>query len=145
MSNLTRISISLESSLVRRFDQLVKKEGFPTRSEAIKKLIQASLIEHQWKNGQQVAGAITMVYDHHGRGLSSQLNEIQHKAGPVIVATQHIHLDHHNCLEIITVKGLSERIRALVLDLQSVKGIAHLDFVVTTIGESEGGHHHHHH
>ena len=70
MSDLVRISMSLESSLLERFDQLLQEEGYPTRSEAIKALMRHSLTEKAWTKDELVAGSITLVYDHHRRGTA---------------------------------------------------------------------------
>ena len=135
MSDLVRISMSLENSLLDRFDRFVNDEGYPTRSEAIKALMRQSLDEKAWAKDEQVAGSITLVYDHHRRGIVKQLMDIQHDFGSLIVSTQHVHLDHDHCLEIIVVKGKASRIRELLSTLKSNKGVKHNSLVMTAIGK----------
>jgi CopG family nickel-responsive transcriptional regulator len=127
--------MSLENSLLERFDQFVQDEGYPTRSEAIKALMRQTLNEKVWTRDELVAGSITLVYDHHRSGIVKQLMDIQHDYGDVIVSTQHVHLDHHHCLEIIVVKGKATEIRELVTTLKSNKGVKHNSLVITAIGK----------
>ena len=136
MSDLVRISMSLENRLLERFDRFVDEEGYPTRSEAIKALMRNSLTEKAWTKDEQVAGSITLVYDHHRRGIVKQLMDIQHDFGAVIVSTQHVHLDHDHCLEIVVLKGKAGRIRELVGALKSVKGLKHNSLVMTSVGSN---------
>ncbi|MFO7903063.1 MAG: nickel-responsive transcriptional regulator NikR [Planctomycetota bacterium] len=135
MSDLVRISMSLESSLLERFDQLFQDAGYPTRSEAIKALMRQSLSEKAWTKDEFVAGSITLVYDHHRGGIVKQLMDIQHEFGAVIVSTQHVHLDHHHCLEIVVVRGKASEIRELISKLKSAKGVKHNSQVMTAIGK----------
>ena len=136
MSNLARFSVSIEKELARAFDRLVAQEGYPTRSEAVKTLIRQALVEQQWEGAGTVAGAILMVYDHHRRDLVDRLLKIQHRYGEIIISSLHVHLDHDNCLETVTVKGEAGRIRELVTDLKSTKGIKHSSLLMTTAGEA---------
>ena len=135
MSDVVRISMSLERSLLERFDQQLRDEGYPTRSEAIKALMRRSLTEKAWTKDAMVAGSITLVYDHHRSGIVKQLMDIQHDFGALIVSTQHVHQDHNHCLEIIVVKGKASRIRDLLTMLKSTKGVKHNSLVMTAIGK----------
>jgi len=126
--------MSLEEELLQRFDRHVEQQGYPTRSEAIKALMRRELAEEQWAGKSVVAGSITMVYDHHRAGIVQKLMDIQHDFGGVIVSTQHVHLDHDHCLEIVVVKGRASRIQKLVAILRSAKGIKHHALVITSVG-----------
>jgi len=92
------------------------------------------LVQSEWDKGKEVAGAISIVYDHHKRGLATKVMTIQHDFGEVIISTQHVHLDHDNCFEIVVVKGLAEKIHELAAALRSVKGIKHHALTMTTAG-----------
>jgi len=135
VSDLVRISMSLENSLLERFDYFLEEEGYPTRSEAIKALMRRALTERVGAEDEQVAGSITLVYDHHRRGIVKQLMDIQHDFGAIIVSTQHVHLDHSHCLEIVVVRGKASEIRELVTMLKSTKGVKHNSLVMTPIGK----------
>ena len=138
MQNLVRVSISLENDLLKRFDRFVSSQGYPTRSEALKALMRRNLVEHDWTANGAVAGAVTLVYDHHRRGLVGRIMDIQHDFAPLIVSTQHVHLDHDNCLEIVVVKGKAGDIRRLVAALKSIKGLKHSSLVMTSVGKTLG-------
>lgn len=135
MSDLVRVSMSLESSLLERFDQYLHDEGYPTRSEAIKSLMRQTLNEKAWTQDEVVAGSVMLVYDHHRRGIVKQLMDVQHDFGSVIISTQHVHLDHDHCLEMVVVKGKASRIRELVTMLKSTKGVKHDAVVLVAIGK----------
>jgi CopG family nickel-responsive transcriptional regulator len=132
--SLTRFGISLDTPLVDKFDAKIKREGYPTRSKAIGDLIRESLVQTEWKKGARVAGAVVMVYDHHKRDVMKKLTSVQHDLHDVIISTQHIHLDHDNCLEIIAVRGKPERITQLVQRLKAVKGLKHVSLAAGTTG-----------
>jgi len=138
MSELVRITISLEEDLLQRFDREVERQGYPTRSEALKALMRKNLVEQEWSGNQEVAGAIAFVYDHHRKGLVIKALDVQHDFGSVIVSTQHVHLDHNNCLEIVVVRGRAGRIQDLSRALKAIKGIKHNVLVMTSIGKELG-------
>jgi CopG family transcriptional regulator, nickel-responsive regulator len=135
MSDLMRFGISLEDSLLKDFDKLIDEKQYANRSEAIRDLIRNSLVEDEWKKGKDVAGAISLVYDHHKRELMNVIVEIQHDYQDTIIASQHVHLDHHNCLEVIIVKGKSDKIKVLSDKLRAVKGVKHGSLTLTTLGK----------
>ena len=135
MSELVRFGVSLEDSLLDKFDRLIRKKGYATRSEALRDLIRQELVKNEWEEDQEVAGTITFIYDHHKRGLSSQLTDLQHDHQDTIISTQHIHLDHHNCLEIVAVKGKAGEVQKLADELRSVKGVRHGALSMTSTGK----------
>ena len=103
--------------------------------QAIRDLIREELVREQWRENSEVTGAITLVYDHHHRGLVSRLLDIQHDYHHTIFSSQHIHLDHDNCLEIIITKGKAQIIEALYGKLKSAKGVKHAGFAMATTGD----------
>ncbi len=136
MSELARFGVSLENRLLEKFDRLIKRKGYSTRSEALRDLIRQELVRKEWEEDHEVAGAVTFVYDHHLRGLTSRLTDIQHDYQKLIISTQHIHLDHDNCLEIVAVKGRAKEVQKLAHALQSVKGVRHGTLSMTSTGRS---------
>jgi len=132
---LTRFSISVDSKLIERFDTKIKTEKCPTRSKAIGDLIRASLVKDEWKYGEEVAGAIVLLYDHHKRNIVEKITDLQHDYNDNIISTQHIHLDHDNCLEIVAVKGKANRIKEIESVLKSVKGLKHCSLAATSTGK----------
>lgn len=134
MSNLTRFSVSLDEGLVRQFDAKIKVEQCPTRSKAVGDLIRASLVQTEWRAGKEVAGAIVMVYNHHKRDIVRRLTAVQHDCHDTIISTQHIHLDHNNCLEIVAVRGKPHEIDAIMKHLKAVKGLKYVSLAAGTTG-----------
>jgi CopG family transcriptional regulator, nickel-responsive regulator len=136
MAKLLRFGVSLEAELLRKFDGLVRKRGYASRSDAFRDLIRHELVEEQWQAGGEIAGAITIVYDHHRRELVNTLLTVQHDFGDLIIASQHVHLDHHSCLEIIAIKGTPAEARKLADGLRSIKGVKHGTLSMSTTGKS---------
>ena len=136
MALLSRFSVSVDADLLEKFDRFVDREGYPTRSEAVKSLMRDALISDQWSGGKDVAGALMLVYDHHRTGIAGRLMETQHDFDSIIIATQHVHLDHATCLEIVTVRGRAAEVERLIRGLKSVKGIKHLAPIMTASGEA---------
>ena len=138
MSELVRFGISLGRELLARFDRLIKEKNYPNRSEAFRDLIRENLVRKEWIEGKEVAGAITIVYDHHRRELLDRLTDIQHDFHELIVSSQHVHLDKDHCLEIIAVKGDPKRIQKLASSVRSAKGVKHGSLTMATTGKDLG-------
>ena len=134
MSELYRFGISLEKPLIDAFDRHIKSQNYRNRSEAIRDLIRESLTREQFARGGVVAGAIIMTYDHHKRELVNKLLDIQHDFQSLIISTQHVHLDHHHCLEIIAVKGRAREIEHLANSIKSQVGVKQVSMSVASAG-----------
>ena len=122
---VTRFSISLEKELLEELDLYADDNNFANRSQAVRHLIEKNIVEKKWQCNNVVAGAIVMIYDHHKKDILSKSNEIQHNFYDVILSSQHFHLSHEICLEIIAVKGIANRLTELSDKLISIKGIKH--------------------
>ncbi len=130
---LTRFGISLDEDLLERFDALIDEKGYANRSEAIRDLIRDSLVQDQWEAGDvEVVGTITLVYSHDTRELTDNLNEIQHEHHGSVISTMHIHLDGHNCLEVLVLRGLGRDIKKIADRLIGTRGVKHGKLTVTT-------------
>lgn len=134
MSKLTRFSVSLDKELLDKFDEQIEADHYPTRSKAIADLIRRDIVAREWVGEGEVAGAIIVVYDHHKSGLTNNLTSVQHDYYQLIVSSQHIHLDHHNCLEIVVVKGEAREIEALARELKVIKGVKYSSLLMATTG-----------
>ena len=132
---LVRFGVSLEKPLLERFDALIRKRQYTNRSEALRDLIRRELVERQWREGQEVAGAITLIYDHHKRDVLARVTDIQHDFQEMIISTQHIHLDHDNCMEIIAARGKADEVQRLADALTSVKGVRHGTLNMSSAGK----------
>ncbi len=135
MSKITRVSVSVEEDLLERFDAFAEEQGFPTRSEAIKIVMRDALVQQEWVKGTHVAGAISLVYDHHKSNIVQKLLGVQHDFHHEVLCSQHVHLDHDNCMEIIVVRGTSVQITKLLKQLREIKGLKHIVLTMSTTGE----------
>ena len=131
--SIKRFGVSLEDSLLEKLDRLVERNRFPNRSQAIRHLIHKNLIEEKWENDEVVAGAIVIIYDHNLRELHEKVNSLQHEYNCLTLAGQHIHIDNHNTLEVITVKGQASKLKKLADKLTAIKGVKHGELVKTGI------------
>lgn len=134
MSELARLSFSLEQCLLDKLENLVETKGYSNRSEFIRDLIRSRLVEEEWEGNEEALGTITLIYDHHSRQLSDKLHEVQHAYHHHILATTHVHLDRHLCAEMIMAKGPAEQIRQLANQLQQLKGVLHASLAMASSG-----------
>ena len=135
MHGLYRFGISLEKSLIEAFDRHIEKRNYRNRSEAIRDLIREELTRKKIVEGGVVSGAVVMTYDHHKRELVNTLMDIQHDYQSLIISTQHVHLSHHVCLEIIAVRGKAAQIEKLAFSIKSLVGVKQVSVGVAADGE----------
>lgn len=135
MSELVRLSFSIEHSLVERLERLMDDVGYQNRSEFIRDLIRDRIVETEWRENEEVVGTVTLVYDHHVRGLSEKLTDLQHQFHGAVLANTHVHLDHYTCVEAILVRGGAETIRKVVGLLQQQKGVLKASLSLASLGE----------
>jgi len=131
---VSRFSVSVDPVLLGEFDETTGEIGY-NRSTAIQVAMRDFLTEHKWSTEEEgvVAGAITMIYDHHVKGLGDMLTSIQHGFLDIISSTTHVHLDHDNCLEILAVKGDIKRIKELTQSLRVSRGVNQLKYSMLRI------------
>ncbi|MCG2692947.1 nickel-responsive transcriptional regulator NikR [Candidatus Parcubacteria bacterium] len=131
---MKRFGVSLEDNLLKELDGLVERHQLPNRSQAIRFLIRKNLVQEQWEENKEVSGCVVLVYNHHKRDLLNKSTSVQHKSQHLILSTQHIHLDHNNCLEILALKGRAKLLRELADKLIALKGVKHGGLIMSTIG-----------
>jgi CopG family nickel-responsive transcriptional regulator len=135
MSKLIRFSVSLEAALLKKFDPYIAKLGYKSRSEAIRDLIRERLVAEEWQaDSTPTMGVLSLVYSHDVRELSKKLTDIQHHNLGIILSTTHIHMDEHNCLEVVILKGAGKKIQEVAGRLLSAKGVKHGKLIMTTTG-----------
>ncbi len=136
MSGITRFGVSIDSHLIKKFDALIGRKGYTTRSEAIRDMIRDNLVEDEWESDdRETVGTITIVYNHHTRELEHALTDMQHKSFHQIISSLHVHLDAHNCLEALVVKGKSHEIKKIADRLIGARGVKHGKLTMTTTGK----------
>ncbi|MFZ5765452.1 MAG: nickel-responsive transcriptional regulator NikR [Thermodesulfobacteriota bacterium] len=139
MSDLTRFGVSINDDLLQRFDELITEKGYQNRSEAIRDLIRNALVEDELTNEEtETVGSISLVYNHHTRDLADKLTHHQHSHHQDIISALHVHLDAHNCLEIIVVRGKAKEIRKMADELIGTKGVKHGKLMMTTSAKIPG-------
>lgn len=132
-----RIGVSLPENLLSRFDEIILKRGYSSRSEGIRDAIRNYIVHYEWMSdvqGERI-GVITLVYSHSQRGLVENLTEIQHESGDIIQSSLHIHLDHDNCLEVIVLRGEGKDVRITTEKMMSLKGVKHVKLTTTSLGK----------
>lgn len=134
MSDLIRLSLSIERPLLERLEKLVKRSGYTNRSEFVRDMVRQRLVDREWEEDQEVVGTITLVYDHHAGGLTEKLTHAQHHHHHVILTTTHVHLDRDLCVEVILVKGRPREITGLADTLRQYKGVLHAGLSASTTG-----------
>lgn len=133
---ITRFGVSIGSALLSRFDDLIGKQGYTNRSEAIRDLVRDRLVEASWeKEDGNVVGVVAMVYDHDMRQVGDRLTSIQHGSGDHVVSSLHVHLDEHDCLEVVVMRGVGSQVREMANHLLSIKGVKHGRLLMTGLAD----------
>ena len=136
MAKIVRFSVSLEDDTLERFDAYCKEEQIATRSEAVRQLIHDRLVTRAWQTGsQEVAGTLTLLYDHHRAQVGKRLTRLQHDHNDLIVSTTHVHLSHDVCLEVVILRGPANRLQRIASQLRGLKGIYKGELVVASAEE----------
>jgi len=136
MKKLVRFGVSINSELLGKFDELIESKGYAKRSEAIRDLIRDYLVEHEWEKDAETMGAVTVVYDHHVRELTESLTGLQHEFHSSIISSMHVHVDEHNCLEVVVIRGKGSKVKEIADRLISTKGVKHGKLTMTTTGKN---------
>ncbi|MEG0374956.1 MAG: nickel-responsive transcriptional regulator NikR [Raoultibacter sp.] len=138
MSNdLMRFSVAMPEDLLVRFDHLVARRGLAkNRSEVVRDLVRDALVEEECATpGQEVVGTLSIVFTHHASDLQDKLHTIQHEYFDSIICSTHVHLDQHNCLEVIVVRGETGLVQDIANMILGTKGVKNGRLVLTTTGQ----------
>lgn len=135
---VTRFGISLETGLLKDFDALIVRKGYENRSEAIRDLIRDTLLKEEWLDGKkQTTGIVMIVYDHHQSNLAQKMTGMQHSHHDAVIASLHSHLDEHDCLEVILLKGVGKRIQEIADNIIATRGVRFGRFIPATGGDGK--------
>lgn len=135
MSGVQRFGVSMDSELLEAFDRVIKARGYDNRSEAIRDIVRDYLVSTEWEDSEhEVIATLTLVYDHARHELAEKLTKSQHKEHSRIICSTHVHIDEHNCLEIIAMRGPAGEVRRLADRLMATRGVKHAKLVSTTTG-----------
>jgi CopG family nickel-responsive transcriptional regulator len=135
MGRVARFGVSIPQELADAFDERIQRRGYRTRSEAIRDIMREHLVNEAWESERgEVVGTVTIVYDHERRELTHILTELQHHFQGAVICSTHVHLDEHNCLEVIVLRGKAAHVRTIADRLISTKGVKHGKMICTTTG-----------
>ena len=135
---IERIGISLEDDLLTQFDRLIGRKGYASRSEAIRDLIRDALVQRAWSEaggGEERVAVVTLVYDHDSSSLAQKLAHLQHENHKAVVSALHVHMDEHNCLEVLVLRGRGKDVVRMGEGLVSTKGVKYGKLVPATTGQ----------
>ena len=133
----SRFGVSMDDELLKKLDLIVKQKHYPNRSEAIRDMIRSTIVEDEWEKSRgEVIGVLVIVFDHHKRELSSQMLQREHKRSGEIMTTLHLHLDHHNCLEVKVIKGKPSEVKNFANELIALKGVKYGRLIPATVGKN---------
>lgn len=133
MPDLVRFGVSIDQQLLRRFDRLIHSNRLTNRSEAVRDLIRARLVDEELAiDSSPVIGVLTLVYEHSRRELESRLTEVQHGQHDRIISTTHVHIDHDDCLEVVLLRGTVAEVRAIAEVLGGQRGVKHHSLTLTS-------------
>ena len=136
VEGVARFSMSLPVELAEQLERMTREKGYHNRSLALADMIRAHLVEHRQQfEDEEIAGTITLLYDHHKQHVQAALTDIQHDHHETIISTLHVHLDHHNCLEVLVVRGKASAIKRIADELIAAKGVKHGKLTVTSTGK----------
>jgi CopG family nickel-responsive transcriptional regulator len=109
--------------------------GYEDRSRALQIAMTNFITEYTWaaEKGGSGVGAILFTYSHRSHGLQEELVETQHRYRDVVNSTTHIHLDESRCLEIVSVRGLRDKIQELARKLMRTRGVTQLKLCVVAL------------
>ncbi len=136
MGKTVRFGLAMDDELLSKFDKLISGKGYANRSEAVRDLIRNELVESEWESDENVTvGTITLVYNHEVKDLSDKLTDLQHQLHDSVISTLHVHLDAHNCLEVLVVKGPAKDVKKMADHIIGTKGVKHGRLTMSTSGK----------
>jgi CopG family nickel-responsive transcriptional regulator len=135
VADLERLSFTIERPLLERLETLRGEAGYGNRSEFLRDMIRGRLVDRAWELDHEAVGTITLIFDHHARGLNERLTDLQHDHHKIILATTHVHLDHDHCVEVILLRGRAGELRAVADGLRRLKGVLHGGLSMSSTGK----------
>lgn len=134
MSEVVRLSLSIEQPLYEQMEELVRRSGYKNRSEFVRDLVRQKLVQVQWEKDEEVLGTITLIYDHHRHQLTEKLTKLQHRHHAHVLVSTHVHLSHDLCAETVLVRGRASLVRQLAEAMHQQKGVLHADLSMASTG-----------
>lgn len=124
MSELTRTTLAIEKGLLAKFDRWMAHHGYTNRSEAMRDLVRQALVQQEWSDPMaKVVATLSIIYDHAAHTLAQELANLQHEDHHAILCSQHVHLDHDRCLEVIILRGSTQSLRRIADAIIAMRGV----------------------
>ena len=120
MEKIARTGISLNPYLLKHFDEAIRKKGYKKRSEAIEDILRDYI---HAKKGKEITAIIKVLYDHRISNYGDTITDLEHEYHCLILASTLVYLDHHNCLEVLIVKGPKDRLAVIAEKIRKIKGV----------------------
>lgn len=141
---MQRVTITLDDDLVAEIDALIERRGYQNRSEAIRDLARAGLLESA-RSGARMkdcVGALIYVYEHSARELPKRLVRSFHEHHDLSLATMHVHLDHDNCMELTVLRGDTAAVEQLAEQVIVERGVRYGRLVLVPVNVESQEHAH---
>ena len=123
-SLVSRISVSIQPSLLEELDAMVSDRGYASRSAAVSDMVNAQLVEYKRKLGSEVmVGSITLHYDRTVPGLLKQLAELQFRHIDEVISSLHVQLSKNQVMEVMLVQGRANRLQKIADELATRRGV----------------------
>ena len=135
MAEISRVSLSLDTPLLEKLDRLTRENHYQNRSEFIRDLIRGELARQEWVQNEEVLATLTLIYNHHQRGLTEKLVDLQHHCHETVLASTHVHITHEICAEMIMIRGSASGISTLAKAITQQRGVLHAELSMSTTGD----------
>jgi CopG family nickel-responsive transcriptional regulator len=135
--DLSRIGVSLPENLLGKFDEIITKRGYSSRSEGIRDAIRSYIRYYDWMSeveGERI-GILSMTYDHSQRGLVSSLLDLEHEFSTITRSAVHVHISHDECMEVVILRGEGEDVRAMAERVMALKGVKNVKLTTIRPGQ----------
>ena len=135
--DLSRIGVSLPENLLEKFDEIITKRGYSSRSEGIRDAIRGYIRYYDWMSeveGERI-GILSLTYDHSQRGLLSSLIEVEHEFLNITRSSVHIHISHDECMEVLILRGDGKEVKSTAERIMSLKGVKNVKLTTIKPGQ----------
>ncbi len=135
--DLSRIGVSLPESLLEKFDEIISKRGYSSRSEGIRDAIRGYIRYYDWMSeveGERI-GILSMTYDHSQRGLVTSLLDLEHEFTSITRSAVHVHISHDECMEVLILCGDGKDVRAIAERIMALKGVKNVKLTTIRPGQ----------
>ncbi len=135
--DLSRIGVSLPENLLEKFDEIITKRGYSSRSEGIRDAIRGYIRYYDWMSeveGERI-GILSMTYDHSQHGLVNSLMDLEHEFTVITRSAVHVHISHDECMEVLLIQGDGKDVRAVAERVMALRGMKNVKLTTIRPGQ----------